>query len=321
MSAISVEKLQWKEKPLYVPSLSEMVTALSTGLSENFAEVSVEEVECPDLTAAPFHLASSGLSGSATIVDVGGPPFLLPLVDRTKIYDLVDIAHKVLPNAKDVYLCGAGAGPHPLIGSNCEGIFNLKVNEDGSVVNETHIARVTPGDELCDTQKVPHNETKFALMANLYVSEGQKGKVLHVKCKKRLRADNFITACQNAVKRAFADKHVGVGGVFILKNGNAHQHVMRDFSKIPLHTNEDVNNWLKFYEMPGILIALGTFVSDDMDLDLRLQHFHSFSKSNWGGHYHYDTTPNTIEYEAYFNVGQRIIRIDPPVVTHQVGRD
>lgn len=44
--------------------------ALAVGLSENFAEVSVEVAECPDLTAAPFHLASSGLSGSQTIVEV-----------------------------------------------------------------------------------------------------------------------------------------------------------------------------------------------------------------------------------------------------------
>lgn len=77
-------------------------------------------VDCPDLTAAPFHLASNGLCGSPTIIDVGGPPFLLPLVDRTKIYDLKSLARKILPNAKSIYLCGAGAGPHPLINSNCE---------------------------------------------------------------------------------------------------------------------------------------------------------------------------------------------------------
>lgn len=45
-------------------------------------------------------------------------------------------------------------------------------------MNGTHIARVTPdADELCATMKVPHDETKFALMANLFVSEGQSGKV------------------------------------------------------------------------------------------------------------------------------------------------
>lgn len=89
-------------------------------MKTNFAEVTVDEVDCPDLTAPPFHLASSGLNGSATLLEVGGPTYLLPLVDRTKVYDLVHIVKKVLPNAKNLYVCGAGAGPHPSIRSNCE---------------------------------------------------------------------------------------------------------------------------------------------------------------------------------------------------------
>lgn len=57
------------------------------------------------------------------------------------------------------------------------------------------------------------------------------------------------------------------------------------------------------------------------DLDLRLQHFHSFSKSVWGGHYHIDTTPDIAEYEGFFNIGEKIVRIDKPINTHQFGRD
>lgn len=82
--------------------------------------MSVEAVECPDLTQAPFHLAASGLGGSPTIVDVGGPPYLLPSVDRTKLYDLVAIGRKLLPDANEFMAVGAGAGPHPHINSNCE---------------------------------------------------------------------------------------------------------------------------------------------------------------------------------------------------------
>lgn len=52
------------------------------------------------------------------------------------------------------------------------------MNSDGTVVNETHIARVTAdATEDVNTIRVPHDETRFALMANLYVSEGQPGKV------------------------------------------------------------------------------------------------------------------------------------------------
>lgn len=172
---------------------------MSSGLKQNFEEVAVAEVDCPDLTVAPFHLASSGICGSPTIVEIGGPPYLLPLVDRTKLYDLVKVSRKVLPNAKDIYLCGAGAGPHPTFNTNCEvsidkfffdwtllmkkitlwslqGIYNLKINENGSLVNESHVARVS-ADESCVAMKVPDAETKCALMANLLLSEGRSGKV------------------------------------------------------------------------------------------------------------------------------------------------
>lgn len=95
-------------------------TALSNGLQQNFADVHVDEIDCPDLTAAPFHLAASGLGGSKTVLDVGGPAYLLPLADRSKVYDLVRMVKRVLPNAKNLFVCGAGAGPHPAVHTNCE---------------------------------------------------------------------------------------------------------------------------------------------------------------------------------------------------------
>lgn len=106
-----------------------------------------------------------------------------------------------------------------------------------------------------------------------------------------------------------------------MKKGSARQHVMRDFSKTPIHTEEQLNDWLKFYEMPATLIALGTLVTDEADMDLRLQHFHSFSTHGWGGHYHNDTTPDIAEYEGYFNVAEKVVRVDKPINTHKMGRD
>lgn len=109
--------------------------------------------------------------------------------------------------------------------------------------------------------------------------------------------------------------------MFVVKSGEVHQHVMPDFADAPLRSEEELNRWLTFFKMPSPLIALGTLITDDLGLDLRVQHFHSFSKSNWGGHYHYDTTPDIVEYEAYFNVGEAIVRVDKPLITHQFGRD
>jgi len=73
----------------------------------------------------------------------------------------------------------------------------------------------------------------------------------------------FLTFCfQDLFKIYVLVK--GLGGMFkILKGGKAHQHVMRDFSTTPIHTDEDVNNWLKFYDMPGELTAVGTLVTHE----------------------------------------------------------
>ena len=56
-------------------------------------------------------------------------------------------------------------------------------------------------------------------------------------------------------------------------------------------------------------------------LDLRIEHFHCFSDHGEGGHYHYDVTPDDVQYTGFFNVAEKIYRIDRPLTTHNVGRD
>lgn len=83
MSELDVNNLCFEEKNLHVPTLDELVegsfksefsflnfflfhlfiiffTVLFNGLKENFSEVSVTVVDCPDLTAEPYHLAGTG---------------------------------------------------------------------------------------------------------------------------------------------------------------------------------------------------------------------------------------------------------------------
>jgi hypothetical protein len=47
---------------------------------------------------------------------------------------------------------------------------------------------------------------------------------------------------------------------------------------------------------------------------LRMEHTHCFSDHGDGGHYHFDTTPENVEYEAYFNIAKIIYRVDLPPV-------
>jgi len=75
---------------------------------------------------------------------------------------------------------------------------------------------------------------------------------------------------------------------------------MPDFSKTPLKTKEEVNEWLRYFDMAASLACLSVFHSYDPGLDLQMEHTHCFSDHNEGGHCHEDTTPDEVEYEAYF---------------------
>uniref|UniRef100_U5EUR4 DUF1907 domain-containing protein n=1 Tax=Corethrella appendiculata TaxID=1370023 RepID=U5EUR4_9DIPT len=321
MASIDTTILDFEEKTLHTPSLDELKTVLSKGLVNNFTEVDINIVDCPNLTQAPFHLASEGLCGRETLIEIGGPPFLLPTVDITKLYDLVSICQKSL-NAEHFFALGAGAGPWPLVNTNCEGIFNLKNHANGHIVSESHLAKITKDRKKCILEKIPNTDTRCALLANIFACDGKAGKVLKVHCKKRIGNDDFIASIRNTLQKHYGDDQtVGLGGVFLLKNGSAKQHVMSPFSEEPINTEEELNSWLNFFNMPAELIALGTLITNEYDLDLRLQHFHSFSKHGVGGHYHNDVTPDIVEYEGYFMVGRKIVRVDKPKVTHKFGRD
>ncbi|KAF5306133.1 hypothetical protein FQR65_LT07409 [Abscondita terminalis] len=316
--ALDFKTLPIEQKQLHTPPLNEVAAVLSDGLKKHFKEVKVEVTECPDLTQQPFTLANKGLNGNAHLVEVGGPPYLAPLVQRDKIYNLCDVAK--LQNINPAFVIGAGAGPHVYAGTNCEGIMNMSVQDD-VVDQHSRIVKINGTDGNPIQQRLDNTETRFALLGNFFVSEGKPGLVLKVSAKHRIGSDDFIASIRTVLADHYGDKIIGVGGTFLLKEGKAKQHVMPDFSTTPITSDEDINNWLRFFDMSAPLIATGTLVTGDHDLDLRLQHFHSFSHHGEGGHYHIDTTPETVEYLGYFNLGENIYRVDRPVDTHQIGRD
>ncbi|ELV13532.1 hypothetical protein TREES_T100004622 [Tupaia chinensis] len=164
---------------------------LQKGLKTNFADVQVSVVDCPDLTKEPFTFPVKGICGKTRIAEVGGVPYLLPLINREK--------------------------------------------------------------------------------------------VIEVKAKRRTGQLNFVTCMRQTLGNHYGDKPVGMGGTFIVQKGKVKTHIM--------------------------------------GFDLRLEHTHFFSHHGEGGHYHYDTTPETVEYLGYFLPAELLYRIDQPKETHLIGRD
>lgn len=319
MATLDPTKIKIEKKTLHVPPLNELKTVFSRALEKNFAEFSVEIVDSPNFKESPFTLAASGLGGKPTILEVGGPAYLLPLVQREKLYDIKNLAPH-LGHGDKSFVIGAGAGPWPHVNTNCEMMMNVVLDTPDSS-ETTRISLVDKNNEKNILKILPGNETRFSLLANLFLCHGQAGQVIRVFAKKRIGKDDFIATMQKALANYYPDKLVGLGGTFLLKEGKAKQHVMRDFSETSLKTEEDLNNWLKFYNMSAPLIAVGTFVSAETNLDLRVQHFHSFSHHGEGGHYHIDTTPEIVEYLGYFTPGEILYRVDQPPTASNFGKD
>ncbi|XP_002738479.1 ester hydrolase C11orf54-like [Saccoglossus kowalevskii] len=305
-----------EKKELHVPDYNEVVKVLQDGLKANFSEVSVGVVDCPDLTKEPFTLAAPGLCGRPRMADIGGVPYLMPLVQRHKKYNFQDIAEKIeLPGA---FLIGAGAGPLHVVGTNSEMMTNINLNNGD---NSTYTCKMHTEDENSYILEKGLS-LDCSLLANIYASDGKPGKVIEVKASTRTGPENFVTCMRKALKEKYGDKPVGMGGTFIIEKGKAKIHIMPDFSEVPLDSNEKVDQWLKFFDMKAILVCLSVFISHDPGLDLRVEHTHCFNKHDGGGgHYHYDVTPDDVVYHGYFVPSEYMYRIDAPTETHMIGRD
>lgn len=303
MRKISVHKVDLK-----APPLEDLVECIKNELAQGFKSTSVSVDQCPDLRQTPYNLAFAGLCGSPRVADVGGQPNLAPSPDFSKKYNLLSIARLMeMPEGQGALL-GAAAGPFHVVGMNSELMPNLSW-KDGEVSNETYFAKVkADGSALCG--KLPSHDC--ALMANLFGSAGLAGPVLHITASSRTGTLNFTEAIRKALQDAFGTRTISLGGVFLISKGKAKLHVMPDFSSAPLINDEQKQGWLRFYEMEAPLVCLSLLHSHDPGLDLRIEHTHCFSDHGEGGHYHCDTTPEDVRYEAWFNVAEVLYRIDRP---------
>ncbi|XP_029375721.1 ester hydrolase C11orf54 homolog [Echeneis naucrates] len=308
---------------LFTPDLEDLRGVLQAGLEDNFAEVQVSVVECPDLTQEPFQFPVKGLCGRPRITDVGGVPYLIPLVQKHKEYDMNIISKELeLPGA---FILGAAAVSSRIVGMNAELMPLVLTEMEGrNLVNSSYFSSINPADGQCLQEKYSDKFSgcHFGLLGNLYACEGKSGKVIEVRAKKRTGGHSLVTALRKTLEAQYPDKTLALGGTFIMQKGKAKIHIMpREFSVCPLDTDDDVNNWLKHFEVSAPLIFQSVLVSRDPGLDLRVEHTHGFSHHGEGGHYYIDTTPENVEYLGYFMPAEFIYRIDRPKESHVVGRD
>ena len=215
-------------------------------------------------------------------------------------------------------MLGAGAGPFHVVGQNSEMMPNLSFSSESQNPEIKNLSRIAKIDRegKCIVSPVPEHSTDFALMANLFCCNGDEGEVLKITASHRIGKLNFTAAIQEVLKDRY-EETVSLGGVFLIKRGKVMLHVMPDFCAERLE-HDMMREWLRFFEVSaeevGGLVCLSTLHSRKVEgLGLRMEHTHCFSgDGTMGGHYHFDTTAEEVEYEAYFNTAKVIYRIDQP---------
>eukprot|EP01083_Nonionella_stella_P060724 158430_1 len=311
-----------KRAKLYEPKLHDIVPAIEEGLQSNFKQVSVEVVECPDLREWA-DLSSEGICGNTRLIDAGGVPFMFdPDLQSTVSYDLNKLVQDC--DAQHGLVIGAGAANPKCIGKNGELIPNLAVPNG---TNNTRFVKMISSENGGNDDPVCrlYNESSCGCLCNLFVSDGACGEdVIHITAKGRTGQLNFTACVRESLQKVAGvggNQQIGMGGVIKIKSGKIRGHVMPDFlqEQVDCMNPQDnaVDEWLYFYENGPNLVMMTTMITGDPtqanSMHLRVEHTHFYTLNegvNEGGHYHYDTTPDEIEYEAYLNTAQYIYRVE-----------
>ena len=299
-------------------SLEKISKALQVGLSNNYKVVEVSIVDCPNLRN--WGCSSEGISGNQKIIDVGGEPYMHDPNFIGAEFDYEEIS-KIIGSQKS-YALGAGSGAMSCLDGHCGELIineNLITSESKSI-----IARVGRNKE-CIAEK--YTARKHGGLGNVFYTDGVKGKVIKIKIHGRSGEQGSLP---QAMRKALKDnlkieknEHLALAGVFRILNGKIRSHVQPDYSDIK-HEYYDpkqmkcVKDFLQFYEPIGPELqgysVLWTGDPTGGDLNLRESgehtHFHSYTKQNIAGHYHFDVTPEEIEYEGYFNTAEEVHRVN-----------
>ncbi len=310
---LTIEKAQFAKT-----SLEQISEALKKGLQKNYKLVEISIVDCPNLKQ--WDCPAEGLSGNQKIIDVGGEPYMHDKKLIGAEFDYEEIAKKI--GSEKSYALGAGSGAMSCLGGHCGELVineNLITNESRSI-----IAQVDE-NQKCKSSK--YTARKHGGLGNIYYSDGKPGKVIKIMIKGRLgKQGSLPQAMRTALKENLStenDNHFAVAGVFRILKGKIKSHVQPDYDTIK-HEYYDpkqmkcVKDFLKFYEPIGphfqCYSILWTGDPTGGKLNLRESgehtHFHSYKGAQDAGHYHFDVTPEEIEYECYFNIPEEVHRVN-----------
>ena len=311
-------KINIESEKFDTPSLDKVAEALNLGLKENYKEVNVEVVDCPNLK--DWGCPAEGITGNEKIIDVGGEPYMHDPKFIGTEFDYEEISKKI--GSEKSYALGAGSSAMSCMDGHCG---ELTINENLITSESKSIVARVDKNKKCIVQK--YSARKHGGLSNIYFSDGKKGKVLMIKISNRTgKQGSLPQSMRSALSKNLKitqNKHVSLAGVFRVLKGKIKSHVQPDYKDIKVNYYDPklmkcTKDFLQFYEPVGSELqcysVLWTGDPSGGKLNLRESgehtHFHSYNNNNNAGHYHFDVTPEDIQYEGYFNISREVYRVN-----------
>ncbi len=216
-------------------------------------------------------------------------------------------------------MIGPGAGDLTHLSVNGELVFNMTLDQYNKVINQRSYSAIISKDG--ETQQSLYQPKTCGPFQHIMVSsiDHKKSTILiEIDVQERLSAEdeeenNFISVIRRGLK-TYSKEPMALGGIFRIEKGTVKAHIMPDFVDEDLTTKQQVDQWLKFYDMQAPLNCLSVLLTEDINnAGFRLEHSHFFSDHGQAGHYHFDTTPKEVHYHGYFILCNEAIIVDPAI--------
>ncbi|XP_029163943.1 ester hydrolase C11orf54 homolog isoform X2 [Nylanderia fulva] len=290
---------------------------LEIGLQQNFDNVNVQWVSCPDLTKEPFNLAAPGFSCKPALLEVGGVSYLRPNPIKDKGYNIQEILHCIDIDFDKVFIFGSSLYLDP---EKKEDLYPLVMNASFPQINNKGIKNLHQWDTINKSRIITVNKDKC--------SAGKD--VLEVRAKEKNSTpffSGFIDAMQNILTKAYPETLVVLGGVYVPKNGFWKHHPYRNSWEPPISssTNPDLSDYKSPFciaQFPEAIITtfssstIGEFKSSPECPPIRFTSkiIQCLNHRNGVGESFTPNEDENIEYLGYFRMARTLIRIDEPLI-------
>ena len=284
---LTIEKASFKKI-----SLDEICKALQKGLSNNFKEVIVSVVDCPNLKN--WDCPAEGMSGNQKITDVGGEPYMHDKKYIGAEFDFKEVAKLI--GSEQSYAFGAGSGAMSCLDGHCG---ELVINDNFITEESKSVIAMVGKNKECVAKD--YTDRKHGGLGNIFYTDGKQGRVIKILIKGRSGEQGSLT---QAIRSALLENldlkgndHLGLAGVFRVLKGKIKSHVQPDYADIK-HEYYDsklmkcVKDFLQFYQPVGSelqcysVLWTGDPTGGAMNLRESSEHthFHSYKDKQEAGH-------------------------------------